>query len=65
MNMIIPFIAVFLPSIALREIKCISNVAYMLSRVSNVIDRRQLQKRKNKEYDETRSVFYISWYATM
>ena len=38
MNMIIPFIAVFLPSIALRETKCISNVAYILSRVSNVID---------------------------
>ena len=65
MNMIIPFIAVFLPPIALREIKCISNVAYMLSRVSNMIDRSQLQKRKNKEYDETRSVFYISWDATM
>ena len=51
MNMIIPFTAVFLPPIALREIKCISNVAYMLSRVSNMIDRRQLQKIKNKEYD--------------
>ena len=51
MNMIIPFIAVFLPPIALREIKCISNVAYMLSRVSNMIDRRKIKKRKNKEYD--------------
>ena len=33
-----------------------------LSRVSKVIDRYQQQKRKwNKEYDETRSVFYIRY----
>ena len=47
----------------LNETKSISNVAYVLSRVSNVIDKPQLQKRKRNKggYDYTRSVFYIRW----
>ena len=52
MNMIIPFIALsyLLPPTALREIKCISNIGHILSRVSYVRDRGQWQKRKrNKE----------------
>ena len=65
MNMIIPFIALFLPPIASRETRnqeCISNIAHVLSRVSNVIDRRQRQKRKrNKECDQTRFVCYIRY----
>ena len=44
--MIIPFIALFLMPIALRETKSISNIAHVLSRVSNVIDRHQQQKKK-------------------
>ena len=70
----------FLPPIALTEIKSISNIANVLSRVSNVIDRRQQQKKtttnkqnktttltttkRNNEYNQTRSVFYIGWDAT-
>ena len=66
MNVIIPFIALFLLPIALRETKSISSIAHVLSRVSNVIDRWQWQKRKgNKEYDQTRSVVYIRWDATV
>ena len=68
MNMIIALIApfylfFFLPSTALRETKkpslfLILHMSYQ--RVFNVIDRRQRPKRKtNKEYDQTRSGFYI------
>ena len=41
MNMIIPFIALFLPAVALRETKSIYSIAHVLSRVSNVVDKRQ------------------------
>ena len=44
--MIIPFIALFVPTVVLREIKCISNVAHILSRVSNVIDVNRKKKRQ-------------------
>ena len=46
--MIIPFIALFVPPVVLREIKCISNVAHILSRVSNVTDRCQQRKEKTR-----------------
>ena len=65
--MIIPFISLLLPAVALRETKSIYNIAHILSRVSNVTQKRQGQKKKkkNKEYDQTTSVFYIRWDATM
>ena len=40
---------IFCQFIALRETKSISNIAHVLSRVSNVIDRRQQQKRKQNK----------------
>ena len=66
MNMITPFIALlFLPPIALRETKPISNTAHILSRileslaklsnilvlsrVYNTIDRRRWQEKKKKQ----------------
>ena len=56
------FLFFFLSPIALRETKKpnLFLILHVLSRVSNVIDRRQRRKRrKNKEYDQTRSVFYV------
>ena len=44
--MITPFIVLFLLPAALRETKSISNIAHVLSRVSNMIDKRQWQKEK-------------------
>ena len=38
----------------------------ILGGMQQLIDRHQKQKRKrNKKYDQTRSVFYIRWDATM
>ena len=48
MNMIIPFIALFLWLVALRETKSISNIAYVLSGVSNVIDFNCKQEKESK-----------------
>ena len=48
----------FLPAIALRETNSISNIACFINSFQH--DRLQRQKRKrNKEYNQTRSVFYI------
>ena len=47
--MIIPFIAPFLPAVALRETKSIYNIAHFLSRVSNMIEKRQGQEKKKKQ----------------
>ena len=47
--MIIPFISLLLPAVALRETKSIYNIAHILSRVSNVIDKCQGQKKKKKQ----------------
>ena len=49
MNMIIPFISLLLPAVASREAKSIYNIAHVLSRVSNVIDKCQGQKKKKKQ----------------
>ena len=74
--MITPFIALlFLPPIALRETKPISNTAHILSRileslaklsnilvlsrVYNAIDVDGKKRKRNKEYNQTRSLFYI------
>ena len=65
MNMIIPFIALFLPPVALGETKLISNIAPALSGVSNMIGFNNKNIKRNKEYDQTRFVFYIRWGATM
>ena len=46
--MIIPFIVLFFPAAALRETKSIYNIAHILSRVSNVTQKRQGQKKKKK-----------------
>ena len=59
MNMIIPFIALFLPPVALGETKLISNIAPTLSGVSNMIGFNNKNIKRNKEYDQTRFVFYI------
>ena len=56
--MIIQFIALFFATyLALRETKSTSNIAHVLSRVSNLIDHNKKRKR-NKEYDQTKYVFY-------
>ena len=47
--MIIPFIVLFFPAAALRETKSIYNIAHILSRVSNVTQKRQGQKKKKKQ----------------
>ena len=47
--MIIPFISLLLPAVALRETKSIYNIAHILSRVSNVIDKCHGQKKKKKQ----------------
>ena len=47
--MIISFISLLLPAVALRETKSIYNIAHVLSRVSNVIDKCQGQKKKKKQ----------------
>ena len=44
--MITPFIILFLLPGALRGTKSTSNIAHVLSRVSNMIDKRQWQKEK-------------------
>ena len=59
MNMIIPFIALFLPPVAFGETKLISNIAPALSGVSNMIGFNNKNIKRNKEYDQTRFVFYI------
>ena len=64
MNMIIPFIALFLSLVALRETKSISNIAHVLSGVSNVIDL-TAKKKKKQRIRSNRFVFYIRWGATM
>ena len=46
--MIIPFISLLLPAVALRETKSIYNIAHILSRVSKVTQKRQGQKKKKK-----------------
>ena len=46
MNMIIPFIALFLPAVTLGETKSIYKIAHVLSRVSNMIHKRKGQKKK-------------------
>ena len=48
MNMIIPFIALFLSLVALRETKSISSIAHVLSGVSNVIDFNCKQEKESK-----------------
>ena len=64
--MIIPFIALFLPAVTLGETKSIYKIAHVLSRVSNMIHKRKGQKKKrNKEYNQTTSAFYIRWDATV
>ena len=50
MNMIIPFIALFLPPVALRETKSISDLAHVLSGVSNVMG---FNGKKEKEAKNT------------
>ena len=50
MNKIIPFIAHFLPPVVLRETKSVSNIAHVLSGVSNVID---FNSKKEKETKNT------------
>ena len=50
MNMIIPFIALFLPPVALGETKLISNIAPVLSGVSNMIG---FNNKKNKKKQNT------------
>ena len=50
MNMIIPFIKLFLPPVALRETKSISDLAHVLSVVSNVIG---FNGKKEKETKNT------------
>ena len=62
MNMIIPFIVPFFAACFLRETKSIFDVLWG---VSNVIDFNGKKRKKNKEYDQTRFVFYIRWAATM
>ena len=47
--MIIPFIVLFFPPAALRETNSIYNIAHILSRVSNVTQKRQEQKKKKKQ----------------
>ena len=47
--MIIPFIALFLPALALGETKSIYKIAHVLSRVSNMIHKRKGQKKKKKQ----------------
>ena len=47
--MIIPFIALFLPALALGETKPIYKTAHVLSRVSNMIHKRKGQKKKKKQ----------------
>ena len=49
MNMIIPFIALFLPAVTLGETKSIYKIAHVLSRVSNMIHKRKGQKKKKKK----------------
>ena len=49
MNLIIPFIALFLPALALGETKSIYKIAHVLSRVSNMIQKRKGQKKKKKQ----------------
>ena len=46
--MIIPFIALFLPAVTLRETKSIYKIAHFLSRVSNMIHKRKGQKKKKE-----------------
>ena len=46
MKLLLNLLHYFLPPIALREIKCISNIAHIFSRVSNVID---INGKKGKE----------------
>ena len=65
MNMIIPFIALFLPPVALRETKSISDLAHVLSGVSNVMGFNGKKRKRSKEYSQTRLVFYIRWDAIM
>ena len=63
--MIIPFIALFLPPVALRETKSISDLAHVLSGVSNVMGFNGKKRKRSKEYSQTRLVFYIRWGAIM
>ena len=53
MNMIIPFIALFLPAVTLGETKSIYKIAHVLSRVSKMIHKRKGQKKKKKEIKST------------
>ena len=46
--MIIPFIALFLSLVALRATKSISNIAHVLSGVSNVTDFNCKQEKESK-----------------
>ena len=63
--MIIPLFALFFITCCLiRETKSISNIAHVLSGVSNVIDFNG-KKEKETELNQTRFVFYIKWDATM
>ena len=48
MNMIIPFIALFLPAVTFGETKSIYKIANVLSRVSNMIHKRKGQKKKKE-----------------
>ena len=62
--MIISFIALIFA--ALRKTKSISNIVHNFSRVPNLIDRLKWQKRKrNKEYNQTKSVFHVRWDTTV
>ena len=65
MNMIIPFIALFLPPVALRETKSISDLAHVLSGVSNVMGFNGKKEKEAKNTVKTRLVFYIRWGAIM
>ena len=46
--MIIPYLHYFLPPVAKRETKSISNIAHVLSGVSNVIDFNGKKKKKQR-----------------
>ena len=59
MNMIIPFIALFLPAVTLGETKSIKLHMFYQEFPTWYTNVKGKKRKRNKEYNQTTSVFYI------
>ena len=60
-----PFIALFFCCLLPQEKPSLFLILYMFYQKFPMGRRHQQKRKRNKEYNQTRSVFYIRWDATM